>query len=330
MKKLYLILVFFVFCSISSFGENDTHEEVEFLLFLPNSSNHFVNEEQSFIQLDNLARYLSNKNLTPGQIIVYGYAAFSPIDIEPIDLSRERAFFVINELQKRGISKELFSDPVGHGSVYLWGNNTDENDRKFNRRVRILLGGESPIQITQEIINDETETAIPGTVQEALVTQKDTPEKSSFKFPWRLLLLLLILLLLLLTLKKRSKKTIHKNVTENTQPQITKTDTAPKPAPSPAHTPKPVPPPVAAPAPITAPVSETKPEAAAPSSAMKTTTVNLDEEIRFCAYEYFLRRNGEGDYQDQDWYDALREVSARYTPSGYSVFFNNGYWWASR
>jgi len=322
-KRLCLIFIFFVFCGISIFSENDDQEEVDFLLFSPNSSNQFVNYEQSVIQLNKLAQYLSNKKLTPGQIIVYGYAAFAPIDIDSVDLSRERALFVINELQKRGISKELFSEPIGHGSVYLWGNNTNENDRKLNRRVRILLGGETPIQITEEIINAEPET-VPESVQEMPpITQKEPREKSDFNFPWWLLLLLPLLLLLLL-LKKRPKKSTHKETIVNTQ-QTPKAD-APKPAPAPEPVP---PPPVIAPTPEPIPVQETKHEAAAPVPIMETTTINLDEEIRFCAYEHFERRGGVNGSREQDWYDALSVVSARYTPRGYSVFFKDGYWWAS-
>ena len=322
MKKLFLIFIFFVFCGVYGFSEDESQEEVDFLLFQPNSSNLFVNYELSVIQLNKLAQYLSNKKLTPGQIIVYGYAAFAPIDIDSVDLSRERALFVINELQKRGISKELFSEPVGHGSVYLWGNNTNENDRKLNRRVRILLGGETPIQVTQEIINAEPE---PEPVQEAAIIKEDNREKQDFKFPWWLLLLPLLLLLLLL--KKRPQKAAHQAAL-NTQQRIT-TDT-PKPAPAPIPEPAPVvhaptPPPapvVAAPIPV-----QTKHAAAAP--VMETTTVNLDEEIRFCAYEHFERRGGVNGSREQDWYDALSVVSARYTPKGYSVFFKDGYWWAS-
>jgi len=331
MKRPGLIFILFVFCCISVFGEDKDQEEVDFLLFQPNSSNLFVNYELSVIQLNKLAQYLSNKKLTPGQIIVYGYAAFAPIDIDSVDLSRERALFVINELQKRGISKELFSEPIGHGSVYLWGNNTDENDRKLNRRVRILLGGETPIQVTQEIINAEPET-VPESVQEIpQITQKEPREKTDFNFPWWLLLLLPLLLLLLL-LKKRPKKSIHKEAIANKQ-QTPKAD-APKPAPAPvvvpppvpAPAPEPVPPPVVAPTPEPIPVQETKHEAV---PIMETTTINLDEEIRFCAYEHFERRGGVNGSREQDWYDALSVVSARYTPKGYSVFFKDGYWWAS-
>jgi len=296
MKKLCFIFIIFVFCSISIFGDNDTQEEVGSFLFLPNSSNQFVNEEQAFIQLNNLAQYLSNKNIIPGQIIVYGYAAFAPNRIESFDLSRERAVFVINELRKRGVSKDLFSDPVGYGSVYLWGNNANEDNRKLNRRVRILLSGEFPILITQEIITAEIETLIPGNVYKNQAMPEYTQKESSFKLPWWLLLALFILLLLLLLfflLRKRSQKPINKDGGANAQPQILKTNTES--------------------APVTA-----------------AFTVNLDEKIRIRAYELSRQRNVQGDYRDQDWYDAIREISAWYTARGYSVSNDNESWWATR
>jgi len=303
MKKRYFIFIFFVICGISIFSDNDRQEEVDFLLFSPNSSDQFVNDEQASIQLDNLARYLSNKNLTPGQIIVYGYAAFAQNDIESVALSRDRALFVIDELQKRGVSKDLFSDPVGYGSVYLWGNNDNENDRKLNRRVRILLDGESPTPVTHEVINAETETEKTDIVHEepavTEATPEDTSKESDSKFPWWVLLLLALLIALLL--KKRSRKPTPKNETTIVQPRIPEADPVPAPVPVPV-----------------------------PAAATAVNTVNLDEEIRLRAYELSQRRNEQGDYRDQDWYNAVREISAWYTACGYSVFFEDGHWWASQ
>jgi len=294
MKKRYFIFIFFVICCISIFGNNDKQEEVDFLLFLPNSSNRFENEEQAFIQLNNLAHYLLNKNLAPGQIIVYGYAAYAQNDIESVALSRERALFVMDELQKRGVPGNLFSDPVGYGSVYLWGNNANENDRKFNRRVRILLDGESPVLITHEIINAETETVKPDIVHEKPAEPEDTPKESESEFPWWILLVLAVLLLPLL-FKKRSRKTVHETKTANVQPQTPKTDAVPVPA-----------------------------------AAMATSKVNLDEEIRLRAYELSQQRDEQGDYREQDWHKAVCEISAWYRACGHSVLFEDGYWWASR
>jgi len=277
------------------FGNNNKQEEVDFLLFMPNSGSRFVNEEQASVQLDNLARYLSNKNLSPGQIIVCGYAAFAQNNIGSVDLSKERALLVINELQKRGVSKDLFSEPVGYGSVYLWGNNANEDDRKFNRRVRILLDGEVPMPVTPEVIVAKAEPVNPDRVYKEPAAPKDTAKKSGSKFPWWILLALAILLLMFLLFKRRPRRLVHKNRTANAQPQTPKKDTAP-----------------------------------APAAATATDTVNLDEEIRLRAYELSQQRNERGDYREQDWHNAVREISAWYEACGHSVFSDGGYWWASR
>jgi len=349
MKRPCFIFIFFVFCVISVFSDNEEQEEIDFLLFMPNSSNQFVNEEQALIQLDNLAKYLLNKSIVSGQIIVNGYAAFAPNDIEPVDLSRERAAFVINELHKRGVLKDLFSDPVGHGSVYLWGDNTGEDDRKPNRRVRILLGGESPVPITPEIVNAEIDIEIFDNVQEeapvASVTPVkpiDTREEQDLQFPWWILLLLPLLLFLFL-LKNRSKKPAYENAAKNVQTQIPKKDIEPVPEQisKPVFVNEPVPPPpkpepviVHSPPPEQVPIQKHKPipvpvvtEIIPANTAIK---INLDDEIRLRAYELSERRNWHGDYRDQDWYDAIPEISALYIYRGYSVYFEDGYWWAAK
>jgi hypothetical protein len=288
MKKLYLVLIFFVFAGIFVFGDNDILEE-EPLLFLPDSGNQFANSEQAFIQLDNLALFLSNKNPVPGQIVVYGYAAYVPNDINSVDLSKERALFVMNELQKRGISKELFAEPVSCGSVYLWGDNANEKNRELNRRVRVLLLDGSSMPVIRENVYAEMKTVIPGIVYE---------KPAAFKFPWWILpLLALFLLLFLFLLGKRTRKPAHKEGAANAQPQITETEIVPE------FTPK---------------------------AAVTTSTVNLDEEIRSRAYELSRQHNDLGEYQEQDWHDAVREISALYTACGHSVFNDGGCWWASR
>jgi len=300
MKKLYFTLIFFVLCGFLIFGDNDKREEVDFLLFMPNSGSRFVNEEQAFVQLNKLALYLSNKNINPGQIIVCGYAAYAPNDIKSVDLSMERALTVMEELQKRGISKELFADPVGYGTVYLWGNNANENDRKLNRRVRILLDGESPMPITHEIITSET--APPRVEERNSVIMKEKPfapeympKEPDLEFPWWIVpLLVLFMLLLLLLNKERSRKQV---LAKNEQTQIPITENGQK---------------------------------FAPEEAVTTWMVNLDDEIRLRAYELSLERGGTGDYREQDWHKAVHEISAWYTACGHSVFTDGGCWWASR
>jgi len=192
MKKLCFVIIFLAFFGLFTFGNDGEQEEIDYLLFLPNSSSEFVNEAQVRIQLDNAARYLRGRNLIAGQISVYGYSAFADVDIDPMSLSLQRAAFVMNELQRRGVSAALFSPPIGHGTVELWGSNIDEEARSPNRRVRILIDG---IVLTP---------AIAAAPPIEVVTAADEPAGEQ-KYPWWLLIPLLLLPLILILLKKKKK-----------------------------------------------------------------------------------------------------------------------------
>lgn len=206
MRKLGFSLVFFVFCGLLVFGNPDEQaEELDHLLFLPNSSNQFVNQEQANIQLDEAAAYLLGRNLAAGQIFVYGYSAFAAGGVDPIDLSRERALFVISELQRRGVPADLFSPPVARGTVYLWGGNIDEASRMPNRRVRIVLDGHylRPGMITA------AEPVVEIAAIDETIGENDEEESASrFSWVWLLPLLLLLLLLLFLLKNKKSKMAV--------------------------------------------------------------------------------------------------------------------------
>ena len=279
MKKLCLVSVFLVFVGFLAFG--DTEEEIDFLLFALNSSNQFVNEERAATQLDDLAKYLMDRNLLPGQIHVYGYAAAAVNDIDAIELSRDRALFVINELQKRGVPNDLFSAPVAYGEVDLWGGNTDEEDRIPNRRVRVLVDGNF---LTLGDVEPEL----------ILIEYGEVAEESGSAFPWKIVLLLLLILaivaaiLFLLLAKKRKKP-----VAETPKPQKVK-------------------------------------EPAAPLVITSERVVNLEEEIRYCAYYLHLARNGLSENVKEDWHRAVAEISARYEADGYQVYFADGTWWARK
>jgi hypothetical protein len=215
MKKLCLLSVFISLFCFSAFCNSDEQEEVDFLLFLPDSSNKFANEEQAMRQLDNLAEYLKGRDLMPGKIHVYGYSAAFANDIDATDISRDRAYFVINELQIRGVSGDLFSEPIAYGEANLWGSNADEDARGPNRRVRILLDGDflTPAVIEAaepevQISAVEEEAAEEEVVAEDVITQAATGKSCSI-FPWILLpLLLLLLLAALLFFLLRKKKTV--------------------------------------------------------------------------------------------------------------------------
>jgi hypothetical protein len=202
MKKLCFLSVFISLFCFSAFCNADEQEEVDFLLFLPDSSNEFADEEQAKKQLDNMAEYLKGRELIPGQIQVYGYSAAFANDTDATDISRDRAYFVINELQNRGVSGDLFSDPVAYGAVDLWGANTDEDDRGPNRRVRILLDGSfltpAIIQAAEDEVQisaSDEEKITKEEIAEEVIIQKVSSGKKCSLFPWILLPLLLLLLL---------------------------------------------------------------------------------------------------------------------------------------
>jgi hypothetical protein len=289
MKKRFLVFVFFVFIGFLAFGDTEKQEEIDFLLFLPNSSDLFVNEEQAMVQLDNLAKYLLGRELIPGQVYVYGYAAFADNDIESVTLSRDRALFVIDELRRRGVPHNLFSAPVGHGSVDLWGGNTDEEGRSPNRRVRVVVDGNV---VTQETLR-AAEPEITISSNEAPIRYESTTEESPFPW-WMLLLLALLCMLAGFAFRKKTK---------------------------PEKADKPVTVPAAAPA---AAGESVKP------IVTSTVTVNLEEEIRFRAYERYLQRNGQSENAYEDWCKAVIEICAKYEADGYQAYRASENWWARK
>lgn len=298
MKKTGILIFFLVFFGLVVFGQTGSQEEIDYLLFLPNNGDTFVDEDRAWIQLNNIAKYLKERELVPGQIIVYGYTAFAANDVDPDDLSRKRALAVIAELQKRGVSRNLFADPVGYGSVYLWGSNDEEADKAPNRRVRILIDGK--VITPQVIAEPEPEPVVP-VIKPAEAPVAPATAKEKIKFPWWLLLLLLIPLFFLLFRMLKNKK--------SEEPAVKK---------EPAQAPLPAPPP---PAPPPAPE-------AAPAETV-VDVVDLEEEIRRRAY---FRSQGHSEYSDvdQDWFVVLPKVRAEYEARGYKTYIENGTWWAKK
>jgi hypothetical protein len=86
MQRRYCAVVFLVFSGFFAFADSGEPEELDFLLFLPNSAESFADEERAMIQLDTVANYILGKNPAPGQIYVYGYSADVVNDIDPVDL----------------------------------------------------------------------------------------------------------------------------------------------------------------------------------------------------------------------------------------------------
>ena len=213
MKKTTIFLLLIALFAYSAFSQTAEAEEIDYLLFQPNSSSAFVEENKAMLQLDNLAKYLNGKNLNSGQIIIIGYAAAAMNDIDPVSFSGERALFVINELKKRGVASALFSDPVAYGEVNYWGSNENESEKSPNRRVRIMLGDTvlTPAIVQAENAEKESADAVP---EENDITVISTC-KFNWKFNWKLLLailisLLIIALILLLAVRSmlKSKKPV--------------------------------------------------------------------------------------------------------------------------
>ncbi|MDR1869485.1 MAG: hypothetical protein LBQ82_05830 [Treponema sp.] len=341
MKNLRLLSFLLFFIVFTVFVDAEEQEEIDYLLFLPNSSDLFVDEEQALAQLDNMAKFLLDRDIAPGQINVYGYAAFAANDIDPVHLSRNRALFVIDELQKRGVPQNLFSVPVGHGEVDLWGSNIDEDNKIPNRRVRVVLNGSVLVleQSTGQVIESEVPAPVEPEAADSEITissididetpikSKDTTVRSNKTFPRWILLPLLLLLLIPFLFSKLRKKSTEKTI----KPEKVITPAPAPPAPTP---PAPTP---AVPIPIAA--SETVKPAAVPAAVSKKaapqavetieSVVYLEEEIRQRAYEYSVMRNGENGSMDGDWYKALPEIRAKYEDAGYTTY-SDGSWWARK
>ena len=307
MKKICFLLFLFIFGSFFIFAEDSEAEN--YLFFLPDSGGKFVNEEQESIHLDNLAQQIKEKNLGEGQIHVYGYSADFNNEIDDFNLSARRAAFVIGELQKRGIPAHLFAEPKAYGSVNLWGDNTEENQRSPNRRVRIIIEGQilapelaetiEPEIIETEIIETEiieTETIEQEieTITEPRIIQEENSEETSSGFPWWILFAaggLVLLALIILLLAKKKKKSPEKTEAASPSAEVL--------------------------IPVIVPLAASK------------IDVDLDEEIRYCAYMLSSHRNfTEGDVY-WDWVIAKNEICARYEAKGYETkIAEDGHWHA--
>jgi hypothetical protein len=327
-KKLCLLIVFFLlFGLIANSDPQDDKEEVDYLLLQPNMGNRFVDERQASVQLDNLARFLLGKNLAAGQIYVYGYSADVPNDIDPETLSFDRANFIVNELIKRGVTQNLFSAPVAYGVTSNWNDNTIRDSLSPNRRVRILLLGETQVVITPELAEIEIEPEIiiatypdeidTGETAEDIIITDDiyADDKPKSEFPFIILLFLLIPLLLLLLLALMRKKKQEK-------PKPAKT-VKPKPVveAEPVAKPEPVAPPVTEPEPAVKPEPVVVPPPAAPGRRPKSAQLiaaetesglDLEELIRRRAYQHYEERGYTHGNHDADWYVAEEEILAWY------------------
>jgi hypothetical protein len=60
------------------------------------------------------------------------------------------------------------------------------------------------------------------------------------------------------------------------------------------------------------------------------TIVNLDDEIRLCAYGLYQQRNGQSEDAVWDWHTAVRYICSWYEADGYQTYTENESWWAKR
>ena len=85
-----------------------------------------------------MARTINSRNLSAGSVHVHGYSARAADEASFFNstiLAYNRAAFIINELQKRGVSRELFAAPIGYGASTVWGTSP-----AANRRVTVSIG----------------------------------------------------------------------------------------------------------------------------------------------------------------------------------------------
>ena len=147
------------------------------------------------------------------------------------------------------------------------------------------------IEIAEEIF-EEPIIAEHSEPEETLIEE---PDENPSPFPWIWLIPLLLLLLALLILASKKKKK------------------------APAEKPQPA-------------VVEPEPEAPTPITPVPLVYIhaNLEEEIRFRAYELYLDRQGHNENAYEDWCTAVIEVCARYASRGYETYAEDGNWWARR
>lgn len=119
---------------------------------MPDSSNMFEDEEFANLQLDEWAKTLKDSELSNGQIRVEGFSADVENGIDPVKLSEDRAIFIINELEKRGVSRSFFSEPIGHGATSKYTVISIPESFKENRRA-ILINNidDTPVRNNEKV-----------------------------------------------------------------------------------------------------------------------------------------------------------------------------------
>jgi hypothetical protein len=135
MKIIFAVLLSLILIT-AAFGED---REIGYLLFAPDYSDKFADDFPANQRLDEMADMLKSQDVDHAQVIVYGYAAFAANEIDPMQLSIDRAAFIINELVGRGVNKDYFAAPVGLGAVEIYEDYSQEDFRSLNRRVNVEI-----------------------------------------------------------------------------------------------------------------------------------------------------------------------------------------------
>jgi hypothetical protein len=137
-KTIISILLLFGICLIGFTQSTSETKEIGYIIFTPDSVV-FENEFEAKELLDQYTKSINEISSKERQIHINGYTAIFNNEIDPHELSTDRANIILNELLLRGISSERFDIIKGNGETNNWGNNNISENRKPNRRVTISI-----------------------------------------------------------------------------------------------------------------------------------------------------------------------------------------------
>lgn len=187
-KVLLSILLFFATCSVVFSQSTSETKEIGYIIFAPDTAI-FENEVEAKILLDQYAKKINDIPSYDRQIHINGWTAIFDNDIDPIQLSTDRANVVLNELKLRGISEERLDIAKGNGGTSIFGNNNTPEERKLNRRVIISIDEISVIQAKVEPAN------VPSKLSEI-----PKPDRQAFKINWKKVLIAVLIIVAVVAL----------------------------------------------------------------------------------------------------------------------------------
>jgi hypothetical protein len=179
-KAVFLILLFLGVCFTGFAQSTSETNELGYILFAPDSTE-FENYIEAKDLLDQYAKNISEISSKNKQIHINGYTAIFENDIDPVKLSYDRANIVLRELVTRGVPAERFDIAKGNGGTENWGNNTESEYRKPNRRVTISIDILKEIPQIADIQNSEPEPE----VKENIIANNVKKEKPASNINWK-------------------------------------------------------------------------------------------------------------------------------------------------